>query len=90
MFPVSWRLQCCYLLFIFVTILSVVSRTRARDAWERPGCHKVGKKPSEFVTIGKNVHENKKASEIQNKGRENAETGNEKILLKCKLVQSLI
>lgn len=45
MFPASWRLQCCSLVLIFVVLSVVVSRASAKDAWERPGCHKVGTKP---------------------------------------------
>ncbi|GFG39245.1 hypothetical protein Cfor_00721 [Coptotermes formosanus] len=42
MFPVSWRLRGCSLLLLLVALFVIMSRTSAKDAWERPGCHKVG------------------------------------------------
>ncbi|KAJ9582802.1 hypothetical protein L9F63_022843 [Diploptera punctata] len=42
MVPISWRLHYCSLVLVFFLILVLLSRTSARDAWERPGCHKVG------------------------------------------------
>jgi hypothetical protein len=44
MFPVIWRMRGCSLTSVFIALLIVASRTGAKDAWERPGCHKVGKK----------------------------------------------
>lgn len=44
MFPISWRLHRCSHMLIFLSLFVVVSRTNAKDAWERPGCHKVGMK----------------------------------------------
>ena len=53
MFPVSWRMRGCSLTFVFIALLVITSRTGAKDAWERPGCHKVGKK---HVNICNNIN----------------------------------
>ena len=51
MFPVSWRLRGCSLIFVSFVLFVLMSRTSAKDAWERPGCHKVGKNASVFARI---------------------------------------